>query len=111
MVQLSLDELDIETPPDGGGARPYTTPSAAAGELRRNGFDRVRARQEWLDHQFTPRGYLDLVEHWIEDDLFARLDEPVRAQLRAHLLHRLEELEAAALRWRRPLVSVVARRA
>jgi SAM-dependent methyltransferase len=111
IVQLTLDELDIETPPDGGGARPYTTPSAAAAELRRIGFDRVQARREWLDHQFTPRGYLDLIEHWIEDDLFTRLDEPLRAQLRARLLGRLEGLDAEALRWRRPLVSVVARRA
>jgi hypothetical protein len=82
----------------------------AAAELRRAGFRSVRTREEWLEHRFTPRSYLDLLEHGIEDDLFATLDEPTRRRFRASLLRRLERLHPDALQWRRPLVSVVGQR-
>ena len=103
----ALDELNIDAPIPPGGGRPYASPSSAAAELRRAGFRSVRAREEWLEHRFTPASYVDLLEHWIEDDTFATLDEPMRQRLRAVTLRRLERLEPDALVWRRPLVSVV----
>lgn len=104
----ALDELDIDAPDaPGGGDRPYVSPGSAAAELRRAGFRSVTAREEWLEHRFTPASYLDLLEHWIEDDTFATLDPPMRQRLRASTLRRLERLEPDALVWRRPLVSVV----
>ena len=109
---LALDELDIDSPPpgDGNGTRPYASPGSAAAELRRAGFRSVRAREEWLEHRYTPRSYLDVLEHWIEDATFEALDEPMRRRLRAEVLRRLERLDPDALVWRRPLVSVVGRR-
>ena len=109
----ALDALRITPPsiPGGGdGTRPYASPASAAAELRRAGFRQVRASQEWLEHRFTPRSYLDLLEHWIEDDTFATLSEPMRRRLRAEVLRRLERLEPEQLVWRRPLVGVVGRR-
>jgi len=106
-VEDVLDELGIEPPERPGGGRPYASAGMAAAELRRAGFRSVRAREEWLEHRFTPRSYLDLLEHWIEDDLFATLDEPMRTRFRAVLLGRLERLPPDALVWRRPLVSVI----
>jgi SAM-dependent methyltransferase len=105
----ALDALRIEPPgrPD-GGTRSYTTPESAAAELRRAGFRSVRARTAWLEHRFTPQSYLDLLEHWIEDDTFASLEEPMRRRLRAEALRRLGRLPATDLEWRRPLISVVA---
>jgi SAM-dependent methyltransferase len=105
----ALDALDIRPPdrPDGGD-RSYTSPAAAAAELRRAGFRSVRGRTVWLEHRFTPQSYLDLLEHWIEDDTFASLDEPMRRRLRAEVLRRLARLPARDLEWRRPLISVVA---
>jgi ubiquinone/menaquinone biosynthesis C-methylase UbiE len=103
----ALDELDIDAPIPPGGGRPYASPSSAAAELRRAGFRSVRAREEWLEHRFTPASYVDLLEHWIEDDTFAALSEPMRVRLRAATLRRLERLEPDGLVWRRPLVSVV----
>jgi SAM-dependent methyltransferase len=109
---LALDALDIEPPEPGSGndTRPYASPASAAAELHRAGFRSVRAREEWLEHRYTPRSYLDVLEHWIEDLAFESLDEPIRRRLRADVLRRLERLDRDALVWRRPLVSVVGRR-
>ena len=109
-VEDAIDELGIEPPERPGGGRPYASTSAAAAELRRAGFRSVRAGEEWLEHRFTPRSYLDLLEHWIEDDLFASLDASTQRRFRSALLGRLERLEPDALVWRRPLVSVVGQR-
>jgi len=107
----ALDALRIEPPERSGvGDRSYTTPSAAADEMRRAGFRSVRSETVWMEHRFTPSGYADLAEHWIEDDTFAILDEPMRRRLRAELVRRLERLAAGALVWRRPLVRVVGSR-
>jgi hypothetical protein len=61
-------------------------------------------------HRFTPQSYLDVAEHWTEDDAFAELDEQTRAHLRAEVLRRLELVDPQALVWRRPLVSVIGRK-
>ena len=110
IVTRTFDELDIDVPAGGPDPRPYTTPAAAAAEFRRAGFGEVRARVEWLEHQFTPESYVDLVEHWTEDDVFARLDEGARVDMRRRLLRRLRRLDTSALVWRRPLISVVGQR-
>jgi hypothetical protein len=64
----------------------------------------------WLEHQFTPESYVDLVEHWTEDDVFADLDEGQRVDVRRRLLRRLRPLDRGVLLWRRPLISVVGQR-
>lgn len=109
---LALDQLDIDTPSagEGDGSRPYASPAMAAAELRRAGFRAVSARGDWLEHRYTPRTYVDVLEHWIEDMTFESLDEPMRLRLRDETLHRLERLHPDALIWRRPLVSVMGRR-
>jgi len=104
----ALRALGIERPPaQPRGDRPYRSPTSAAAELRRAGFRSVRAREEWLEHRFTPQSYLDLAEHWIDDDVFADLEEPMRRRLRAEVLRRLQRLPPDDLVWRRPLVSAV----
>jgi ubiquinone/menaquinone biosynthesis C-methylase UbiE len=109
---LALDHLDIEPPSfgEGNGTRPYASPASAAAELHRAGFRSVRAREEWLEHRYTPRSYLDVLEHWIEDLTFESLDEPMRQRLRTDVLRRLERLDPEELVWRRPLVSVIGRK-
>ena len=107
----ALDALRIEPPARSEGVgHSYPAPEAAAAEMRRAGFRSVRATEEWLVHRFTPASYLDVAEHWTEDDTFASLDEPMRARLRAEVLRRLERLRPDALVWRRPLVSVLGMR-
>ena len=110
VVTLTFDELDLDVPPGGPDPRPYTTPPAAAAEFRRAGFRHVRAQIDWLEQQFTPESYVDLVEHWTEDDVFAPLDDTARVDVRRRLLRRLRRLDPSALLWRRPLISVVAQR-
>jgi SAM-dependent methyltransferase len=107
----ALDALNIEPPTRSEGVgHSYPSPEAAAAEMRRAGFRSVHAREEWLVHRFTPASYLEVAEHWTEDDTFASLDEPMRARLRAEVRRRLERLNRDALVWRRPLVSVVGTR-
>ncbi len=104
----ALDALRIEPPSRAEGVgKSYSSPASAAAEMRRAGFRDVQARNAWLVHRFTPQSYLEVAEHWTEDDAFADLDEQTRAHLRAEVLRRLELLDPQALVWRRPLVSVI----
>lgn len=102
-----LYDLSISLPERGPEPRPYVSPGAAAAELRKAGFSDVRARVEWLEHRYTPQGYVDMLQHWIEDDLFADLGIRRRRLLRARLLDEFERLDPEAFVWRRPLVSAV----
>ena len=106
----ALDEMQIIPPSDERDIHPYTSASAAAAEFRRAGFREVRAWDVWLEHRFTPESYLDLLEHWIDRELFAGLDQETRRQLRARAIERMRELRPDAFRWRRPLVRVVGTR-
>ena len=106
----ALDELQIIPPPDDRDVHPYTSASAAAAEFRRAGFREVNARDVWLEHRFTPESYLDLLEHWIDREVFATLDAESRHQLRTVALRMMGELRSDAFLWRRPLVRVVGRR-
>ena len=107
----ALEALGIVPPTRADGAgESYESPESAAEEMRRAGFQDVQARDEWLVHRFTPQSYLDVAEHWTEDDAFADLDEPKRDRLRAEILRRLELIDPEALVWRRPLVSVIGRK-
>jgi ubiquinone/menaquinone biosynthesis C-methylase UbiE len=107
----ALDALGIAPPePKPGRGHSYRSAASAAAELRRAGFRLVNAREEWLEHRFSPQSYLDVAEHWTEDETFASVDEPTRRRLRAEALRRLERLDPDSLVWRRPLISVVGQR-
>lgn len=106
-----LRDLGITPPPHSSAReRSYRSARSAGAELRRAGFRSVRAREEWLEHRYTPRSYAALAEHWIADTTFGSLDEPTRRGVREDLVRRLDRLDPRSLIWRRPLVSVVARR-
>ncbi len=106
----TLEELQIVEPANEREVHPYSSSRAAAAEFRRAGFREVRARDVWLEHRFTAEGYLDLLEHWIDRELFAALDADTRERLRARSLERMRDLPERAFQWRRPLVQVVGRR-
>jgi ubiquinone/menaquinone biosynthesis C-methylase UbiE len=106
----ALDDLQIIPPPDQRDVHPYPSPRAAAAELRRAGFRDVRAWPDILDHRFTPESYLDVLEHWIDRELFADLDEETRRELRARSMHMMQGLRSEAFVWRRPLVRAVGTR-
>ncbi len=109
LVYDIFEDLEVPVPEHGPQPRPYRSPDGAAAEFRRAGFREVHARQEWLEHQFSVRGYVDLFEHWLEEESIAALSPTRRERLRAALLERLGDLQPDELVWRRPLVSVVAR--
>ena len=103
-----LEDLRIPVPERKPGVgHSYTSPASAAAELRRVGFREVEAREVWLEHRFTPESYVDVAEHWTEEDIFAPLDASTRHRLRTEVARRLARLDPEVLIWRRPLVSVV----
>ena len=106
----AMDELQIIPPPDERDVHPYTSPRAAAAEFRRAGFREVRAWSAWLEHRFTPESYLDVLEHWMDRELFAGLDAGTRSLLRARALRNMRDVAPQAFQWRRSLVRVVGRR-
>jgi ubiquinone/menaquinone biosynthesis C-methylase UbiE len=106
----ALDELQIVRPALERRVHPYTSARAAAAEFRRAGFRDVHGRDAWLEHRFTPESYLDLLEHWLDRELFAGLDRGTQRQLRSRALESLRRLPAKAFVMRQPLVRVVGRR-
>ena len=102
----ALEDLRIERPSDDRDVHQYTSARAAEREFRRAGFRGVNARAEWIEHRFTAESYLDLLEHWMERELFASLDAGRRGDLRAMTKQRMRDLGPVAFVWRRPLVSI-----
>lgn len=105
-----VEELGIEVPEAGPQPEPFDSAAAAAGELRAAGFVDVTADEEWIQRQWRPVDYLDLLEHWTADDLFAPLSDERRALLRERTLRRFGRLPPRDFAWRAPLVSVRGRR-
>jgi len=104
-----LDELGFDPPEPGPPASDPASPRVAAEGLRRAGFRRVRAWAEGLEHRWTPRSYVDFLEHFAEESLFDELVERERRVLRRRLLGRLRELAPADLRMRLPIVYAIGR--
>ncbi|MBI2776142.1 MAG: class I SAM-dependent methyltransferase [Chloroflexi bacterium] len=109
-----LDEFGFDPPAedgkgDGRDAGDAASPRAAADGLRRAGFVAVTAREDVLVHRWTPRAYLDFLEGFSEESLFAELVERERRALRRRLLQRLAGLRPADLRLRLPVVYVTGR--
>jgi ubiquinone/menaquinone biosynthesis C-methylase UbiE len=104
-----LDEFGFDPPDDDGGNGDAASGRAAADGLRRAGFHEVRAREDALVHRWTPRAYVDFVEHFAEESLFDELVERERLALRRRLLQRVGALAPRDLRLRLPIVYVTGR--
>ncbi|HVA86114.1 MAG TPA: class I SAM-dependent methyltransferase [Candidatus Saccharimonadales bacterium] len=99
------DEPDDDEPPRSGN---FSSAAAAAAQVRRAGFVRVRATAAELVHDYDPATYLDFLEQYGERGLFEDLDEPVRRRLRAATARRLARLPREAFRWRMGVVTLTA---
>ena len=86
------------------------SPGAAASQLRRAGFRRVRAWQEELARQWTPAEYLEYSEAFRGADAFASLDDEARSALLERIRHRLAALGPADFRWAAPIFFAIGRR-
>lgn len=106
----ALDELQIIPTPDDRDVDPYDDLQQAEKEFRGAGFVDLHAEQVWVEHRFGPEEYVGLLEHWIERETFADLDEDSRQQLRTVALREMQALNPGDFLWRRPLVHIVGRR-
>ena len=101
-----LDELGLDEPASDPHAGDIPSVAAAAAQLRRAGFRRARASEGLLSHPYEPAGYLEFLERFDEEDLFATLNGDVRTRLRTRLLARLRALPPQDLTLRLPTVLV-----
>ena len=104
-----LDEFGFDPPEPDGRSGDAASGRAAAAELRKAGFNNVSSREDALVHQWTASGYLDFLEGFAEETLFADLVERERGELRQRALERLGELSEDELRLRLPVVYVTGR--
>ena len=108
------DELGVQAGTGGGGTTPVAgdvaSPSAAASQLRRAGFRRVRAWQEELARQWTPAAYLDYIEACRDTDAFASLGDEARSPLLERIRRRFAALGPADFRWAAPIAFAIGRR-
>ena len=83
---------------------------AAARQLRRAGFQSVRAWQEDLSRPWTRAQYLEYVEACRNADTFASLDADGRTALRDRLMARLARIPSSGFIWSAPIVFAVGQR-
>ncbi|MFN2484252.1 MAG: class I SAM-dependent methyltransferase [Candidatus Limnocylindria bacterium] len=108
----ALDAFDIPEPSGDGDtlSGDYPSARAAAAQLRRVGFARVRAEAARLEHRWDVASYLATQERLWEAELMASLDPDVRRRLLADARERLLRLDADAFRWHPPIVYVLGTR-
>jgi SAM-dependent methyltransferase len=108
----ALDELDID--PEGEAEEPlsgdFLSATAAAAQLRRAGFRDVHAEETLLVHRYERATYVDFLEEYAEQEVFADLDTGIRARLRERTAARLARLPDDAFVWRAPVVEAIAHR-
>lgn len=109
VLEEVLDEFGFDPPGPPDDRADPASPRATAEGLRRAGFRDVRARADALAHRWTPRSYVDFVEHFAEESLFDDLVERERLALRRRLLQRVGALAPRDLRIRMPVVYAVGR--
>ncbi len=83
---------------------------AAASQLRRAGFRRVRAWQEELSRQWAPAEYLEYIEACRNSDALASLDDDARSALLERIRRRLAALGPADFRWTAPISFAIGQR-
>jgi ubiquinone/menaquinone biosynthesis C-methylase UbiE len=93
----------------GHGDDPETAGEAAA-ILRRAGFAACAAREEAVEHDYTPESYLAFLARFDDEDLFASLEPGARTALEADLLARLRALPARDLHLHLPIAIAHGRR-
>ncbi len=109
-----LDEVldafgfDPPEPDDGSGDAP--SPRAAADDVRRAGFTRVRATVGECRWQWTPDAYVAFVEEFAEPSLFDELSARERRDLRRRLRTALVRARPSELLMRLPVVYVTGER-
>jgi SAM-dependent methyltransferase len=108
----ALDELEIDAEGDAEEAPSgdFASAAAAAAQLRRAGFRDVRTEATVLVHGYDPATYVEFLEEYAEQDVFADLDAALRARLRERTAARLADLPSEAFVWRAPVVEAVGRK-
>jgi SAM-dependent methyltransferase len=107
----AADAPDAESEDEGGG-RPGDIPSAAAAaaQLRRTGFESVRAQETILERAWTRRTFLDFIERYDEADYLEGLDPTFRRRIHDAARREFAAVRPEAFIWRTPVVIAVGRR-
>lgn len=100
----ALDEVGAPEANRSAPPRPWPSAAVARRELRAAGFTAVGSATGMVEHRYTAAGYLEMAEHWIVDDVFARMDEEQRRRARGAARRRLARIPAADFVWRAPTI-------
>jgi ubiquinone/menaquinone biosynthesis C-methylase UbiE len=101
VLDLQIEEPEYDEEPHAGDV---VSSAAAADQLRRAGFRRVSAREDWLAYDWTLESYLDYKLAYDERALMSMLSADQQRQLAEGARQRLARLSAADFRWRAPIV-------
>lgn len=100
----ALDEVGAPASAASTPPRPWPSPGVARRELRAAGLVDVVATTGLVERAFSREEYLAMAEHWIVDDVFARMDAEQRQRTRDAARRRLARVPAADFTWRAPTV-------
>ncbi|HEY6056638.1 MAG TPA: methyltransferase domain-containing protein [Candidatus Limnocylindrales bacterium] len=108
----ALDDLGIDDPTDTEEDRSgdFSSPSAAAAQVRRAGFRDVVAWEEGLEYRYDAATYIEFLEQYAERATFDALDPEMADRLRAETVRRFATLAPDEFVWRMPVVFVQATR-
>lgn len=99
--ELDVEEDEVDDEPHAGD---IVSVRAAADELRRAGFRRVRSREDELVHQWTADSYLEYKLAYDERALMATLTGDQQRRLEEAARRRFAGLSADDFRWHAPIV-------
>lgn len=115
-IERALEEIwdqpDEEAEPEAEESRSgdLVSAGAAAAQARRAGFRAVAAREDMLEHRWTPAGFLRYVEQYDQADVFDEMDRERRRRVLERAAGLLAELPKDAFVWRAPVVFVSGRK-
>jgi SAM-dependent methyltransferase len=101
-----LDDIGVGAREPDNRPGDVPTPDAAAAQLRRAGFRRVKVDRAILEHRFSVEGYVRFLAEFDEEDLVSSLPAKDRNRLLDGLRERLDALPPDDLVLRLPIVYV-----
>jgi len=106
----ALDELGVDVPdePEEPRSGNFSSAPAAAAQVRRAGFRRVRAEPLQLAHRYGRSSYLDFLEQYGERELFEALSPKVRREVRRVTANLLAAIPEEGWTWRAAVVLITA---
>jgi SAM-dependent methyltransferase len=104
-----LDAAGFDPPEPDGRNGDLVSPKAAAGAMRRAGFQNVLASEGLVEHAWDATGYLGFLTEFDEESLFGDLEDAEYEEISGRIRERLAKLSVDEMTLRLPIVYVSGR--